>query len=157
MSLWQPRPNSDRNAGWSDEILESLDAGAMPLTPIEELDQIATPPATVMVLQADPDFIGPMPLVAVLPKQSASEVVMPADPGFVGLREEEQSSAELRTPTIVLQADPDFIGPMPAVKSPVTIVEHTGLLPADPDFIGPMPDVPYRPGEVVTRWLRAFI
>ena len=124
------------------EILKSLDAGAMPLTPVEEnLDQIATKPAQVMVLRADPDFIGPMPVVTELPKQSASEVVMPADPDFVGLKEEEQSSAEPRTPAILLQADPDFIGPMPAVKPPVTLVEHTGLLPADPDFIGPMPDV----------------
>ena len=67
------------------EILKSLEVGATPSGPIEETpDQIGTPPAPAMVLQADPDFIGPMPAVAVPPTQSALAMVMLADPDFVG-------------------------------------------------------------------------
>ena len=96
------------------EILKSLEAGATPLGPIEKTpDQISTPKAPAMVLQADPDFIGPMPAVSAPPTQS--------------------------TPAVVMLADPDFIGPMPAVTVPATLAEQVVLLPADPDFISPMP------------------
>ena len=96
------------------EILKSLEAGATPLGPIEKTpDQISTPKAPAMVLQADPDFIGPMPAVTAPPTQSA--------------------------PAVVMLADPDFIGPMPAVTVPATLAEQVVLLPADPDFISPMP------------------
>ena len=96
------------------EILKSLEAGATPLGPIEKMpDQISTPKAPAMVLQADPDFIGPMPAVTAPPTQSA--------------------------PAVVMLADPDFIGPMPAVTVPATLAEQVVLLPADPDFISPMP------------------
>ena len=122
------------------EILKSLEVDATPSGPIEEtLEQIATPPAPAMVLQADPAFIGPMPAVAVPLTQSAPTVVMLADPDFVGLMDEAPSLSALRMPAIVLQADPDFIGPMPAVTPPATLVEQAMLLPTDPDFIGPMP------------------
>ncbi len=50
------------------EILKSLEAGATPLGPIKKTpDQISTPKAPAMVLQADPDFIGPMPAVTAPP------------------------------------------------------------------------------------------
>ena len=122
------------------EILKSLEAGATPSGPIEKTpDQIATPKAPAIVLQADPEFIGPMPAVTAPPTQSAPAVVMLADPDFVVLMEEARSSVQLRMPTMVLKADPDFIGPMPAVTVPATLAEQVVLLPADPDFIGPMP------------------
>ena len=96
------------------EILKSLEAGATPSGPIKETpDQISTPPASAMVLQADPNFIGPMPAVAVPPTQSA--------------------------PALVMLADPDFVGPMPAITPPATLLEYAVILPAEPDFIGPMP------------------
>ncbi len=96
------------------EILKSLEAGATPSGPIEDIsDQIATPRVPAMVLQADPDFIGPMPAVTLPPAQSA--------------------------PAVVMLADTDFIGPMPAVTIPATLAEQVVLLPVDPDFIGPMP------------------
>ncbi len=122
------------------EILKSLEAGARPSSPIEETpDQIATPRVPAMVLNTDPDFIGPMPAVTLPPIQSAPAMVMHANPDFVGLMEEAPSSVELRMPAMVLQADPDFIGPMPAVTPPATLSEQAVPLPADPDFIGPMP------------------
>ena len=96
------------------EILKSLEAGVTPSGPIEKTpEQIVTPKAPAMVLQADPDFIGPMPAVTAPPTQSA--------------------------PAVVMLADPDFIGPMPAVTVPATLAEQVVLVPADPDFIGPMP------------------
>ena len=122
------------------EILKSLEAGATPSGPIEDIsDQIATPRVPAMVLQADPNFIGPMPAITVPPAQSAPAVVMLADTDFVDLMEEAPSSVELRMPAMVLKADPDFIGPMPAVTIPATLAEQVVLLPVDPDFIGPMP------------------
>ena len=122
------------------EILKSVEVGATLSGPIEETpDQIATPRAQAMVLQANPDFIGPMPAVTVPSTKSAPAVVMLTDPDFVGLMNGAPSSVALRMPAMVLKANPDFIGPMPAVTPPATLAEQAVLLPVDPDFIGPMP------------------
>ena len=122
------------------EILKSLEAGATPLGPIEKTpDQISTPKAPAMVLQADPDFIGPMPAVTAPPTQSAPAVVMLADPDFIGPMPAVTVPATLAEQVVLLPADPDFIGPMPAVTVPATLAEQVVLLPADPDFISPMP------------------
>ena len=122
------------------EILKSLEAGTTSSGAIKETpDQISTPPAPTMVLQADPDFIGPMPAVAVLPTQSAPAMVMLADPDFIGPMPAVAVPPTQSAPEVVMLADPDFIGPMPFVTPPATLVEQAVLLPADPDFIGPMP------------------
>ncbi|MGC6518498.1 MAG: flagellar hook-length control protein FliK [Candidatus Puniceispirillaceae bacterium] len=122
------------------EILKSLEAGATPSGPIKETpDQISTPPAPAMVLQADPNFIGPMPAVAVPPAQSAPAVVMLADQDFVGPMPAAAVPPTQSAPAVVMLADPDFVGPMPAITPPATLLEYAVILPAEPDFIGPMP------------------
>ncbi len=124
------------------EILKSLEAGATPSGPIEDIsDQIATPRVPAMVLQADPDFIGPMPAVTVPPAQSAPAEVMLADTDFVDLMEEAPSSVELRMPAMVLKADPDFIGPMPVETptGPAAAEVIKAVAAPSADFIGPMP------------------
>ncbi len=124
------------------EILKSLEAGATSSGPIEDIpDQIATPRVPAMVLQADPDFIGPMPAVTVPPVQSAPAVVMLADTDFVDLMEEAPSSVELRMPAMVLKADPDFIGPMPVETptGPAAAEAVKAVAAPSADFIGPMP------------------
>ncbi|MGC6453876.1 MAG: flagellar hook-length control protein FliK [Candidatus Puniceispirillaceae bacterium] len=122
------------------EILKSLEAGATPSGPIKETpDQISTPPASAMVLQADPNFIGPMPAVAVPPAQSAPAVVMLADQDFVGPMPAAAVPPTQSAPAVVMLADPDFVGPMPAITPPATLLEYAVILPAEPDFIGPMP------------------
>ena len=47
------------------EILKALEVGATPSGSFQNApDYMETPPASEIVLQADPDFIGPMPAVA---------------------------------------------------------------------------------------------
>ena len=72
------------------EILKALEVGATPSGSFQNApDHMETPPASAIVLQADPDFIGPMPAV--------------------------QPQATLMEKAVLLPAAPDFIGPMPVV------------------------------------------
>ena len=101
------------------EILKALEVGATPSGSFQNAsDHMETPPASAIVLQANPDFIGPMPAV--------------------------QPPATLAEQAVLLPADPDFIGPMPVV-TPTGLkaaVEVRVLAAPSSDFIGPMPAIP---------------
>ena len=101
------------------EILKALEAGATPSGSLQNApDHMETPPASAIVLQADPDFIGPMPAV--------------------------QPPATLAEQAVLIPADPDFIGPMPVV-TPEDLSAAVGvrvLAAPSSDFIGPMPALP---------------
>ena len=105
------------------EILKALEVGATPSGSFQNTpNHMETPPASAIVLQADPDFIGPMP--------AAPDLIgpMPAAPDLIG----------------PMPANPDFIGPMPVV-TPTGLKAAVGvrvLAAPSSDFIGPMPAIP---------------
>ena len=72
-----------------------------------------------MVLQAEPEFIGPMPAVATQKTSFAPPVVVLADTDFIGLLPEAESSVARPLPAVVMHANPGFIGPLPAVATRV--------------------------------------
>ena len=76
------------------EILKALEVGATPSGSFQNTpNHMETPPASAIVLQADPDFIGPMPVVTPTGLKAA-----------VGVR-------------VLAAPSSDFIGPMPAIPS----------------------------------------
>ena len=105
------------------EILKALEVGATPSSSFQNTpNHMETPLASAIVLQADPDFIGPMP--------ANPDFIgpMPANPDFIG----------------PMPVNPDFIGPMPVV-TPTGLkaaVEVRVLAAPSSDFIGPMPAIP---------------
>ena len=129
------------------EILKALEVGATPSGSFQNTpDHMETPPASAIVLQADPDFIGPMP--------AAPDLIgpMPANPDFIG-------PMPVVTPTglkaavgvrVLAAPSSDFIGPMPAIPS-ATVVQTVEAPNSALNSTGPLAAVTHTAAKVLAE------